>query len=72
MEHILQAAFNKKRIVIFSGGPAKQIHDLLPEIQDLADGGAFGSIVGRNVFQRKKEDALQLLSQIMQIYKNAK
>ena len=69
VSHILQSAFNGKRIVIFSGGPAKGTEELLKEIELLARGGAFGSIVGRNVFQRPKEEALKLLKQIMDIYK---
>ena len=71
VSHVLQAAFNGKRILIFSGGPAKGSQELLEEIRLLAKGGAFGSIVGRNVFQRPKAEALQLMKQIMEIYKKA-
>ena len=70
VQHIRQAAFNGRRIVIFSGGPAKQTTEVLEEIKLLAQGGAFGSIVGRNVFQRPKSEALSLLKQIMDIYKS--
>ena len=65
--HVLQCAL--RRIVIFSGGPAKGAEALLKEVRELAEGGAFGSIVGRNVFQRSKKEALHLLRQIMEIYK---
>ena len=71
VQHILEAAFNGRRIVIFSGGAAKQTHEVLEEIKQLAQGGAFGSIVGRNAFQRPKTEALALLKQIMDIYKSA-
>lgn len=71
VSHVLQAAFNGRRIVIFSGGPAKGTQELLEEIRLLAEGGASGSIVGRNAFQRPKSEALQLLKQIMDIYKKA-
>lgn len=71
VRHVIQSAFNGKRIVIFSGGPAKGDKELLDEIKQLVSGGAFGSIVGRNVFQRPKAEALQLLKQIMDIYKKA-
>lgn len=71
VSHILQSAFNGRRIVIFSGGPAKEKKELLNEIRELAGGGAFGSIVGRNVFQRPKAEALELLKQIMDIYKSS-
>lgn len=70
-KHILQSAFNGRRIVIFSGGPAKGTQELLVEIEQLAQGGAYGSIVGRNVFQRPKAEALKLLGQIVEIYKKA-
>ncbi len=65
---VLRAAFNSRRIVIFSGGPAKTEDDLLKEIQSLHQGGSFGSIVGRNAFQREKPKALALLKKIMDIY----
>lgn len=71
VSHIIQSAFNGRRIVIFSGGPAKGTKEVLNEVELLAKGGAFGSIVGRNVFQRPKEEALQLLRQIMDIYKKS-
>ncbi|HZX61285.1 MAG TPA: fructose-bisphosphate aldolase, partial [Candidatus Methylomirabilis sp.] len=32
------------------------------------DGGGFGSIIGRNSFQRERSEALKLLSTIMKIY----
>ena len=65
---VLRAAFNFKRIVIFSGGVAKTENDLLNEIEQLFQGGSFGSIVGRNAFQRKKPEALSLLQKIVDIY----
>ncbi|MFQ5503857.1 MAG: class I fructose-bisphosphate aldolase [Planctomycetota bacterium] len=71
IRHVVQSAFNGKRIVIFSGGAAKGTDAVLEEIQGLAKGGAFGSIVGRNAFQRPKTEALDLLAKIMQIYEDA-
>jgi class I fructose-bisphosphate aldolase len=68
IEHVVQSAFNGRRIVIFSGGAAKGTEDVLTEIQSLADGGSFGSIMGRNAFQRPKADAVKLLADIMDIY----
>lgn len=65
---VSQSAFAGKRILIFSGGASKSTEDLLEEIKGLAEGGAFGSIVGRNAFQRPKAEALTLLNQIMDIY----
>jgi class I fructose-bisphosphate aldolase len=69
VRHVVQSAFDGRRIVIFSGGAAKEddkaIYD---EIRAIREGGGFGSIIGRNSFQRKKDDALQLLRTITGIY----
>jgi len=68
--HVVQSAFNGRRVVIFSGG-AKKDDDagILEEARAIREGGGFGSIIGRNTFQRKKEDALRLLSEIIDIYR---
>ena len=68
VRHVVQSAFNGKRIVIFSGGEAKGIDDLLAEVRGLKEGGSFGSIMGRNAFQRTKSEALKLLDEVMKIY----
>jgi class I fructose-bisphosphate aldolase len=68
VRHVVQAAFNGKRIVIFSGGEAKGTEEVLAEVKGIAEGGAFGSIMGRNAFQRPKADALKLLAEVMKIY----
>jgi len=65
----MQSSFNGKRIVVFSGGGAKGEKELCDEIRDLYQGGAHGSIVGRNVFQRPRKEALALLDNIINIYK---
>jgi class I fructose-bisphosphate aldolase len=70
--HCVQSAFNGKRIVIFSGGEAKSTEDVLAEVRELAAGGSYGSIMGRNAFQRPRAEALKLLADVMAIYKNAK
>ncbi|MBC6415756.1 MAG: class I fructose-bisphosphate aldolase [Bdellovibrionales bacterium] len=69
VSHVMRSAFKARRIVIFSGGPSKDTEELLEEVRLLAKGGAFGSIVGRNVFQRSRESSLELLKKIMAIYK---
>jgi class I fructose-bisphosphate aldolase len=71
VRHVVQSAFAGKRIVIFSGGPAKGREGLLEEIQGIADGGGFGSIIGRNSFQRPKIEAIELLHEVMAIYQAA-
>ncbi|MCJ8277507.1 MAG: class I fructose-bisphosphate aldolase, partial [Bdellovibrionales bacterium] len=56
--HVVESCFNGKRVVIFSGGAAKGTEDVLEEVKELAQGGAFGSIMGRNAFQRPKKEAI--------------
>jgi len=68
VRHVVQCAFNGRRIVIFSGGPTGNDEVLLDGIRAIHAGGGFGSIIGRNSFQRPKPDALKLLSRIMEIY----
>lgn len=68
IRHVVQSAFAGRRIVIFSGGEAKAEDAILAEIREIARGGGFGSIVGRNAFQRPKAEALSLLGQIMDVY----
>jgi class I fructose-bisphosphate aldolase len=69
-KHVVQSAFNGKRIVIFSGGEAKGEAEVLEEIRGLAAGGAFGSIMGRNAFQRPRKDAVKLLKDVMAVFKS--
>lgn len=70
--HIVQSSFNNRRIVIFSGGASKGTDAVLEEIGQIAKGGGYGSIVGRNAFQRNHGEAVKLLHAIMDIYaKNA-
>ena len=66
--HVVQSCFNGKRIVIFSGGEAKTTDELLKEVKELAQGGAFGSIMGRNAFQRPKAEAITLLKQVQDLF----
>lgn len=70
--HVIRTTFNGKRIVIFSGGEAKGTDAVLDEVRELAAGGSFGAIMGRNAFQRPRAEALKLLSDVIQIYKSAR
>jgi fructose-bisphosphate aldolase, class I len=72
VRHVVQCAFNGRRVVIFSGGPAESDETVLNEIRGIAEGGGFGSIIGRNSFQRKKADALRLLDTVMRSYPGQK
>ena len=69
IRHVVQSCFQGRRLVVFSGGTAKDEDSLLNEIKDLYLGGASGSIIGRNSFQREYDDALSLLNKITTIYK---
>lgn len=71
VRHVVQSAFNGRRIVIFSGGAARDREGMLDEIRGIAEGGGFGSIIGRNSFQRPQTEAIQLLHQVMDIYASA-
>jgi len=70
IEHVMQSAFNGRRLVVFSGGSARGTDGLLNEIREIRNGGGSGSIIGRNSFQRPKEEAMQLLDTIINIYKS--
>ncbi len=71
VRHVVQSCFAGKRIVIFSGGEAKDTPTLLGEIKEIAAGGGFGSIMGRNAFQRPHDEAVKLLGDAMAIFKAA-
>ncbi len=69
VRHVLQGAFDGRRIVIFSGGAKKENDEaVFDEARAIRDGGGFGSIIGRNSFQRPREHALKFLETIMKIY----
>jgi class I fructose-bisphosphate aldolase len=69
VRYCVQAAFNGKRIVIFSGGEAKGTEELIEEIRQIKQGGGFGSIVGRNAFQRPRAEGIDVLKKIIAVYK---
>ena len=68
ISHVVKCTFDGRRIVIFSGGAAETDDKLIEQVRGVQAGGGFGSIIGRNSFTRKKEDALKLLGTIMDIY----
>ncbi len=67
-KHVVESCFNGRRIVIFSGGATKTSDEILEECRGLARGGAFGSIMGRNAFQRPKKEAIKLIHDVMDIF----
>ncbi|SDC24793.1 fructose-bisphosphate aldolase [Sphingomonas sp. YR710] len=67
--HVVQSCFAGRRIVVFSGGAAKGADAVYQDARDIRDGGGNGSIIGRNTFQRPREEALAMLNRIIYIYK---
>jgi class I fructose-bisphosphate aldolase len=66
--HIKECCFAGRRLVVFSGGAAKDENELYKEIEAIRDGGGDGSIIGRNSFQRRSEEAIILLDNLMNLY----
>lgn len=66
--HVMQSAFNGRRLVVFSGGAAKGADAVYDDARAIRDGGGNGSIIGRNTFQRPREEALDMLGRIIRIY----
>ncbi len=68
--HVMRCAFNGKRIVLFSGGIIKDDNAIYDEVNGIAGGGGNGSIIGRNLFQRQKCDAISVVDQMVKIYRS--
>ncbi len=68
VRHVVQSTFDGRRIVIFSGGAADTDAAVFEQVRAIRDGGGFGSIIGRNSFQRKKPEALRFLRSVIDIY----
>jgi fructose-bisphosphate aldolase, class I len=66
--HIMKAALGGRRIVIFSGGAKKGDESIFEDARAIKAGGGNGSIIGRNAFQRPKDEALALLDKMINIY----
>ncbi len=69
VRHCVQSAFNGRRIIVFSGGAKKGADSVYDDARAIRDGGGNGSIIGRNSFQRSREDALAMLGKLVDIYK---
>lgn len=68
VKHCMDAAFAGRRLVVFSGGAAKGADAVYDDARAIRDGGGNGSIIGRNSFQRSREDALDMLGKLVDIY----
>lgn len=69
VRHVVQSCFQGRRIVVFSGGATKGADAVFQDARDIRDGGGNGSIIGRNTFQRPRDEALTMLDKIVKIYK---
>jgi class I fructose-bisphosphate aldolase len=69
VRHVVDACFAGRRLVVFSGGAAKGEDAVYDDARAIRDGGGNGSIIGRNTFQRSREDALAMLGRLVEIYK---
>lgn len=68
VRHVVQSSFDGRRIVIFSGGAKAADEAVFDEARAIRDGGGFGSIIGRNSFQRPRDEAVKFLQTIMGVY----
>ncbi len=68
VRHVVQSAFDGKRIVIFSGGSKTSAEAFYDDIRGIRDGGGYGSIIGRNTFQRPWDESLEFIGKVIDIY----
>jgi class I fructose-bisphosphate aldolase len=69
VRHCMAAAFGGRRIVVFSGGARKGEDSVYDDARAIRDGGGNGSIIGRNSFQRPRDEALAMLGKLVDIYR---
>lgn len=69
VKHCMDASFAGRRIVVFSGGAKKGADSVYDDARAIRDGGGNGSIIGRNSFQRDRDEALAMLGKLVNIYK---
>jgi class I fructose-bisphosphate aldolase len=65
----VRSVLNGRRIIVFSGGAAKGADSVLDDARAIRDGGGNGSIIGRNAFQRPRDEAMKMLAEMVDIYK---
>jgi class I fructose-bisphosphate aldolase len=71
VRHVVQCCFNGRRLVIFSGMEVTDASQVRDDIQQIAAGGANGSIIGRNAFKRPRAEAIELFHTIQEIYRKS-
>ena len=60
-----------RRLVLFSGGPRGDPDIILNEAIAIRNAGAAGQMIGRNAFQRSREEALDLFEKLIRVYRGA-
>lgn len=70
VQSVMRAGFDGKRVVLFSGGARKGADTIVDDIRAIKNGGGTGSIMGRNIFQRDRNDALNIMRDVISVYKN--
>lgn len=67
VKEVMRSCFNGRRIVVFSGGEAKSLDGVYDDMRAIRDGGGHGSIIGRNSFQRPREEAITMFQKSINI-----
>jgi len=70
VQHVVEACFGGRRLVVFSGGAAKGLEGVYEDARAIRDGGGNGSIIGRNAFRRPRHEAMKMLDTLIKIYQN--
>lgn len=70
VRHVVEACFAGRRLVVFSGGAAKDLNDVYDDARAIRDGGGNGSIIGRNAFRRPREEAMTMIDNLIKIYQD--
>ena len=68
VRHVVRSALDGRRIVVFSGGARKDANTVYDDAIAIRDGGGNGSIIGRNTFQRPRDDAMEMLDRLVRVY----
>jgi class I fructose-bisphosphate aldolase len=67
VQEVVRSCLNGRRMVVFSGGEAKSLDSVYDDARAIRDGGGNGSIIGRNAFQRPREEALAMFQRMINI-----
>jgi fructose-bisphosphate aldolase, class I len=68
VHHVVEACFQGRRLVVFSGGAEKDLVGVYEDARAIRDGGGNGSIIGRNAFRRPRAEAMEMLGTLIKIY----